>query len=110
MREIRLKRSLQNGLNFSKRSLKEQNLAVLEAANFADGLIQTSLNEMPLLKIFMFNSIDRVGPVFLFGFYGAILFILGVIFFNLKIFILTGGFIVIFFILLWAIFIYSRFK
>ena len=60
---VEAKRSLQNGLNFSKRSLKEQNLAVLEATNFknhvleasrfsegksrsfADGLIQTSPKE-----------------------------------------------------------------
>src|SRR3989338_11081952 len=40
-----LKRSLQNCLNFSKRSLKERNLAFLEAANFAKRFIQTSLKK-----------------------------------------------------------------
>ena len=38
-----LKRTLSNFAKFSARSLKEQNLAVLEAANFAERFIQTSL-------------------------------------------------------------------
>ena len=36
-------RTLSNFAKFSKRSLKEQNLAVLEATNFAKLFIQTSL-------------------------------------------------------------------
>lgn len=68
------------------------------------------LDKMPLLKILRLDSIDRVSPVFLFGFYGMALSILGGAVFNLKIFILVGGFILIFFILLWAIFIYNGLK
>ena len=45
LEEFPLKRNLQNCSNFSKRSLKRQNLAVLGAANFANGIIQTSLNK-----------------------------------------------------------------
>ena len=47
---FKLKRSLQNYQNFSKRTLKEQNLAVLEVANFACRFIQSSLKEKDILK------------------------------------------------------------
>ncbi len=42
-RESDVMRTLQNCSKFSKRSLKERNLAVLEAVNFAKLFIQTSL-------------------------------------------------------------------
>ncbi len=42
---IYVKRTLQNCSKFSKRSLKRQNLAVLEIANFANRIIQTSLKK-----------------------------------------------------------------
>lgn len=43
--EMYVKRTLQKCPKFSKRSLKLQNLTILEAVNFAMGLIQTPLKE-----------------------------------------------------------------
>ena len=56
---VNLMRTLQNCSKFSKRSLKRQNLAVLEAANFADGLIQTSLIEKAGSGINRINELVR---------------------------------------------------
>jgi len=48
------KRTLQNYSKFSKRSLKERNLAVSGGANFASQIIQTSLKKCSLKILFVF--------------------------------------------------------
>ncbi len=59
----KIKRTLQNCPKFSTRSLKEQNLAILEVANFAKRFIQTSLKVLFVCRYNRFRS--KVGEVFL---------------------------------------------
>jgi dephospho-CoA kinase len=56
----KMKRNSQNCSNFSKRSLKRQNLAHLEAANFANETIQTSLKKE---KNYVIGNIRNPGEV-----------------------------------------------
>ncbi len=65
-----VKRTLQNCPKFSTRSLKEQNLAILEVANFAKRFIQTSLKEVVrsqqfihAIKKFDRSYLDRIGKL-----------------------------------------------
>jgi len=53
-----MKRILQNRSKFSKRTLKEQNLAVLEVTNFAKGIIQSSLNKKIVFLVLLVVTVN----------------------------------------------------
>jgi len=59
------------------------------------------IKKMPLLRILLFKDIDRTSPFFLLGF----LLILGICLSSFRVFVWAGGFILIFYVLLFAFWI-----